>query len=43
MYCKNENLKNDLITKSYEKEGVVTVISGVPVLICDACGQEYLA
>ena len=42
MYCKKGNLKNDFITKSYEKEGFVTVISGVPVLICDTCGQEFL-
>ena len=42
MYCKKGNLKNEFITKSYEKEGVVTVITGVPILICDVCGQEFL-
>jgi len=42
MYCKNGNLKEECITRSYEKNGVVTVITGVPVKICDACGQEFI-
>lgn len=42
MYCKNGDLKDDYITRSYEKDGVVTVITGVPVKICEICGHEYL-
>ena len=42
MYCKKGELQEDTITRSYEKNGVITVIRGVPVRICDCCGQEYL-
>lgn len=42
MYCKNGVLKDKCITKSYEKNGVVTMITSVPVRTCDACGQEFL-
>jgi len=42
IYCKKGNLKNNFITKSYDKEGVLRVITDVPVLICDTCGQEFL-
>ena len=42
MYCKNGVLKDECITRTYEKNGVVTVITGVPVRACDTCRQEFL-
>ena len=40
--CKG-NLKNKKITYTQELEGKVYVVSDVPALVCDQCGEIYLS
>ena len=40
--CKG-NLVNKKITYTQELEGKVYVVSDVPALVCDQCGETYLS
>lgn len=40
--CKS-NLKHKKITYTQELKGKIYVVSAVPALVCDQCGESYLS
>lgn len=41
--CKNGETKDGLTTITLEKNGTTLVFKNVPALVCDNCGEKYLA
>ena len=43
MICKNGETKDGFTTITLEKNGATLVFKNVPALVCDNCGEKYLA
>ncbi len=43
MICKHGETKDGFTTITLEKDGATLVFKNVPALICDNCGEKYLA
>ena len=43
MICKNGDTKNGFTTITLERNGATLVFKNVPALVCDNCGEKYLA
>ncbi len=43
MICKHGETKDGFTTITLEKNGATLVFKNVPALICDNCGEKYLA
>ncbi|MHB9134478.1 MAG: type II toxin-antitoxin system MqsA family antitoxin [Armatimonadota bacterium] len=41
--CKNGELEHKTIPMVMERQGVTVVFQHVPALVCDQCGESYLA
>lgn len=40
--CKNGTTKQDFVTFTLERRGVIVVFKNVPALVCTNCGDFYL-
>jgi YgiT-type zinc finger domain-containing protein len=40
--CKNQTTKQDFVTFTLERNGVIVVFKNVPATVCENCGNFYL-
>jgi YgiT-type zinc finger domain-containing protein len=43
MICKHGETKDGFTTVTLEKNGATLIFKNVPALVCDNCGEKYLA